>query len=606
MPLDDDDIMMISRSNSVPNGDLTPNGESFQNADEDSSASTAKRPRRDKGKGKEREAAVRVKEEPGMTILQDSLAVNPPPKPPASLKFMAPLFAQLQSTIPHEFQLPGDIRTFFKDVAMSNRGGYVDSSELKPPRLNRHGQLEDRDPYRLKDRNGDPRPKKRVPRGVQPIEISRPGEFNNGNIEVIHPEVSVAPAVPVKMNVDEVLINGRRYRVPEKIITMDFWNKTRRRENIREDDNSSAMSSPLTSLSSLDEMEEVSVPHPQPGLFNVDELKAALFLINLHSKAPSIPRPNGVVPVASSSKPVASSSTLAPPIRIKEEPDLHVNGLLSRAEPPPKRAKRVSTRTPRAIPLAATATASKSLRSSARVQAAAAKKVFETEYDSSATPDSHTAIAPPPRPKSSQKISALIPQPNGVTAGSSSSHQLADVGGSASAPVGRAKRARQPRRKPSPVRTSKVVSLNGNAAAASTSALESASHDEGTGGWGFTDTAKKPAPSSSRNRSHPKPITPSVDKPAVVTPVTPVVAGSSKPANAPTSTPSLKIRLPRLSSLNSPILASSATTSSADKASTASRARTSRSRRPYDRPNSNSTSHDGPSSGIDGVMLPPV
>ena len=31
--------------------------------------------------------------------------------------------------------------------------------------------------------------------------------------------------VPDKVNVDEVLINGRRYRVPERIITLDFWDK---------------------------------------------------------------------------------------------------------------------------------------------------------------------------------------------------------------------------------------------------------------------------------------------------------------------------------------------------------------------------------------------
>lgn len=30
------------------------------------------------------------------------------------------------------------------------------------------------------------------------------------------------------MTVDEVLINGRRYRVPEKAIMLDFWNKVGR------------------------------------------------------------------------------------------------------------------------------------------------------------------------------------------------------------------------------------------------------------------------------------------------------------------------------------------------------------------------------------------
>ena len=69
VPMDDDDVMMISRSNSVPNGDVPPMLETLQNGDDDSSASTTKRPRRDKGKGKEKEGAVRVKEEPGAISL---------------------------------------------------------------------------------------------------------------------------------------------------------------------------------------------------------------------------------------------------------------------------------------------------------------------------------------------------------------------------------------------------------------------------------------------------------------------------------------------------------------------------------------------------------
>lgn len=68
-------------------------------------------------------------------------------------------------------------------------------------------------------------PKRRIPKAnAPPIEITKPGEFNNGNIEVIQPETPTAP--PPKMAVDEVLINGRRFRVPERVITMDFWNKT--------------------------------------------------------------------------------------------------------------------------------------------------------------------------------------------------------------------------------------------------------------------------------------------------------------------------------------------------------------------------------------------
>ncbi|KAI0075473.1 hypothetical protein K474DRAFT_1391773 [Panus rudis PR-1116 ss-1] len=414
--LDSDDLAM-SRANSEPG------------VDDGSSATPNKRLRRDKGKGKEKETTMRIKEEPttmglglqdapssfpnedhcsacrsfGALVYCDGCPrayhlqclnpplesfelpegnaqwfcpacirkKRPPPKPPASLKFMAPLLSQLQSTTPVEFQLPQDIRTFFKDVATGTRGTYVDSSEVKQPRLNRHGQLEEREPYRLKDRNGDPvlcfkcgtsalppagtavapaakrarrstsvlaertsntetggrmiiscdychlhwhldcvdppmaymppwgrkwmcpnhaeqtyKPKRRVPRqNVAPIEITKPGQWNNGNIEVIQPQDS--PILRTDIKVDEVLINGRRYRVPERIITMDFWDRAKGRERPEppmEAPIESAVSSPLTELSSLPDIDDIS---PQPsleaGLFNMEELKAALFLCQLNS-----------------------------------------------------------------------------------------------------------------------------------------------------------------------------------------------------------------------------------------------------------------------------------------------------------------------------------
>ena len=51
-----------------------------------------------------------------------------------------------------------------------------------------------------------------------------PKQFNNGNIEIIHPQAPLTTQEK-KVAVDEVLINGRRYRVPERVIILDFWNK---------------------------------------------------------------------------------------------------------------------------------------------------------------------------------------------------------------------------------------------------------------------------------------------------------------------------------------------------------------------------------------------
>jgi hypothetical protein len=64
---------------------------------------------------------------------------------------MSPLIHLAQTNIPKEFQLPDEIRGFFKDgsscpvpvrltserlaVATGAKGSYVDSSEVKQPRL---------------------------------------------------------------------------------------------------------------------------------------------------------------------------------------------------------------------------------------------------------------------------------------------------------------------------------------------------------------------------------------------------------------------------------------------------------------------------------------
>lgn len=283
---------------------------------------------------------------------------HPPIKPPPS--FMSPLIHQAQTNIPKEFQLPEDVRSFFKDVATGSNGCYLDSSEIKPPRLNRHGQLEEREPYRLKDKNGIPvlcfrcgtstlpsvvdvsappakrsrrstssshsttpevwrsmvscdycslhwhldcldpplvtmppfnkkwmcpnhvdhalQPKRRVPKQTPPmIDITKPRQFNNGNIDIVHPQ---GTSIAEKLILDEILINGRRYRVPEKVIMLDFWNKISKDQHLDQRPLVSAMSSPLTSLSSLDDFDEGIGTLPEGPLISRDELHAAQALCN--------------------------------------------------------------------------------------------------------------------------------------------------------------------------------------------------------------------------------------------------------------------------------------------------------------------------------------
>ncbi|GJJ12447.1 hypothetical protein Clacol_006689 [Clathrus columnatus] len=238
---------------------------------------------------------------------------NPPPKPRRSL--LAPLLQQLQMSIPTEFELPEEIRNFFKDGTSRP----AQKGLIKIPLISKPSVPEEREAYRLKDRNGsailcfrcgksalpesesgsssnvnnvnedtssirglrsgkfsnlrnpdggtlwksivscdycslhwhldclDPplasmpaahkkwmcpahvqhvAPKRRIPRHLPPVtDIVSKNCPNNGNIEII-PADNRAD-LSKKMNVDEVHINGRRYRVPERVVILDFWDKLR-------------------------------------------------------------------------------------------------------------------------------------------------------------------------------------------------------------------------------------------------------------------------------------------------------------------------------------------------------------------------------------------
>ena len=69
--------------------------------------------------------------------------------------------------------------------------------------------------------------KRRIPRvNAIRINIVKPKQWNNGNVEIIEADTPPTPPIaPNKVNVDELLVNGHRYRVPEMIVTFDFWDK---------------------------------------------------------------------------------------------------------------------------------------------------------------------------------------------------------------------------------------------------------------------------------------------------------------------------------------------------------------------------------------------
>lgn len=64
------------------------------------------------------------------------------------------LLQRVEEENPTIFSLPHDIRNYFKGVATANDGTYVDSTMLRPIKVNRFGLVDERDPLRLRDRNG--------------------------------------------------------------------------------------------------------------------------------------------------------------------------------------------------------------------------------------------------------------------------------------------------------------------------------------------------------------------------------------------------------------------------------------------------------------------
>jgi hypothetical protein len=139
-------------------------------------------------------------------------------------------------------------------------------------------------------------PKRRIPKhNATPVVITKSKQFNNGNIEITHAQA--AHSTENNIAVDEILINGRRYRVPERVVILDFWDKVGKAQNSsmrcvvhmvvlgvvdlldysdREADAlSSGISSPLTSLSSLEDPEESSALYLGPPSLNIDDIKVA-------------------------------------------------------------------------------------------------------------------------------------------------------------------------------------------------------------------------------------------------------------------------------------------------------------------------------------------
>lgn len=55
---------------------------------------------------------------------------------------------------------------------------------------------------------------------LETVDVESRGERNNGNILVV-PDEEARPVIEF----EDLIINKKRYRVPEKVIRLDFWEK---------------------------------------------------------------------------------------------------------------------------------------------------------------------------------------------------------------------------------------------------------------------------------------------------------------------------------------------------------------------------------------------
>jgi len=63
-------------------------------------------------------------------------------------------------------------------------------------------------------------PRRTVRNGIETVDVTKAGQHNNGNVVVV-PDEEPRTDIPT----EDMVINNRRYRVPEQVIKLDFWNK---------------------------------------------------------------------------------------------------------------------------------------------------------------------------------------------------------------------------------------------------------------------------------------------------------------------------------------------------------------------------------------------
>lgn len=207
----------------------------------------------------------------------------PPPRQPRGL--FAFLMEYIIRNNPREFSLPLSIREYFEGVSTGPNGEYQDLVEHRNQKCGRQKFLEERDPFQLEDKNGNPilcykcsenamngkaivscdhcslhwhidcidppmsgipaasrkwmcpnhayhvTPKIRQPKKSKILDVClKRGFKNNGNIEIDNTEEEEKELLKTKERYsfdDSYIINNIRYRLPENGVKLDFLDKVR-------------------------------------------------------------------------------------------------------------------------------------------------------------------------------------------------------------------------------------------------------------------------------------------------------------------------------------------------------------------------------------------
>ncbi|QSL65838.1 hypothetical protein MERGE_000116 [Pneumocystis wakefieldiae] len=204
----------------------------------------------------------------------------PPPKQPRGL--FAFLMEYIIRNNPKEFRLPLSIREYFEGVSTGPNGEYQDLVEHRNQKCGRQKILEERDPFQLQDKNGNPilcykcsenamngkaivscdhcslhwhidcvdppmsgipassrkwmcpnhayhvTPKIRQPKKSKILDVClKRGFKNNGNIEIDNTDEELLEKKKKYSFDDAYIINNIRYRLPESGVKLDFLDKVR-------------------------------------------------------------------------------------------------------------------------------------------------------------------------------------------------------------------------------------------------------------------------------------------------------------------------------------------------------------------------------------------